>query len=45
MHAACEAPAGVAFGRFPLLPHYRRELLADGRPIRLGHRAFDVLMA
>jgi predicted ATPase/DNA-binding winged helix-turn-helix (wHTH) protein len=43
MHAASEAPAGIAFGRFLLLPH-RRELLADGRPVRLGGRAFDVLM-
>jgi hypothetical protein len=31
-------------GRFRVLPH-RRELLADGRPISLGERAFDVLMA
>jgi predicted ATPase/DNA-binding winged helix-turn-helix (wHTH) protein len=44
MHAASEAPAGIAFGRFLLLPH-RRELLADGRPVKLGGRAFDVLMA
>src|SRR5271168_3014650 len=44
MDAASEAPAGIAFGRFLLLPH-RRELLADGRPIKLGGRAFDVLMA
>ncbi|HEX4615185.1 MAG TPA: winged helix-turn-helix domain-containing protein [Stellaceae bacterium] len=44
MHAASEAPAGVAFGRFLLLPH-RRELLADGQPVKLGGRAFDVLMA
>src|SRR6516162_3510182 len=43
MHAASEAPAGIAFGRYLLLP-YRRELLADGRPVRLGGRAFDVLM-
>jgi DNA-binding winged helix-turn-helix (wHTH) protein len=33
----------VEFGRFRILPH-RRELLADGRPIRIGGRAFDVLM-
>ena len=44
MHVASDAPAGIAFGRFLLLPH-RRELLADGRPVRLGGRAFDVLMA
>ena len=35
---------GIAFGRFRVLPH-RRELLADGAPIKLGGRAFDVLMA
>ncbi len=39
-----ETVASVAFGRFRVLPH-RRELLADGRPIKLGGRAFDVLMA
>ena len=44
MHAASEAPAGIAFGRFRLLPH-RRELLADRRPVKLGGRAFDVLLA
>src|SRR6516162_1360844 len=44
MYAASEAPAGISFGRFLLLPH-RRELLADGQPVKLGGRAFDVLMA
>ena len=44
MERASETPAGVAFGRFRVLPH-RRELLADGLPIKLGGRAFDVLMA
>jgi hypothetical protein len=39
-----EAPASVEFGRFRILPQ-RREVLADGRPIELGGRAFDVLMA
>jgi predicted ATPase/DNA-binding winged helix-turn-helix (wHTH) protein len=43
MHPVSEAPAGIAFGRFLLLPH-RRELLADSRPVRLCDRAFDVLM-
>src|SRR5271169_797799 len=38
------APAIVQFGRFRVVPH-RRELLADGRPIKLGGRDFDVLMA
>ena len=35
---------GLAFGRFFLLPQ-RRELFADGRPVKLGGRTFDVLMA
>jgi hypothetical protein len=43
MERASEALAGVAFGRFQVLPR-RRELLADGQPIKLGGRAFDVLM-
>src|ERR1700756_4649099 len=44
MDPASEPTASVAFGRFRVSPH-RRELLADGRPIELGGRAFDVLMA
>ena len=44
MEAASELPAGVAFGRFLVLPH-PRELLADGQPVKLGGRAFDMLMA
>jgi DNA-binding winged helix-turn-helix (wHTH) protein len=44
MERASETPAGVAFGRYRLLP-YRRELLADGQPVKLGDRAFDVLTA
>jgi predicted ATPase/DNA-binding winged helix-turn-helix (wHTH) protein len=44
MDTSSEASAGIGFGRFLLLPH-RRELLADGRPVKLGGRAFDVLMA
>ena len=44
MDRASEPTARVAFGRFRVSPH-RRELFADGRPIRLGERAFDVLMA
>jgi len=39
-----EAPASVEFGRFRVLTH-RREVLAEGRPIELGGRAFDLLMA
>ncbi|HEY2540977.1 MAG TPA: hypothetical protein VGI28_16000 [Stellaceae bacterium] len=44
MDSLSEAPAAIAFRRFILLP-YRRELLADGRPVKLGGRAFDILMA
>ena len=44
MDPASVAPAAIEFGRFRVLPH-RRELLADGRPMELGGRAFDVLMA
>ena len=44
MDPASEPTASLAFGRFRVLPH-RRELLADSGPIRLGGRAFDVLMA
>ena len=36
--------AAIEFGRFRILPH-RRELLAEGRSVDLGGRAFDVLMA
>jgi DNA-binding winged helix-turn-helix (wHTH) protein len=39
-----ETPAIIEFGRFRIVPR-RRELLADGRPIHLGGRTFDVLMA
>ena len=39
-----DAPASIEFGHYRILPH-RRQLLADGRPITLGGRAFDVLMA
>ena len=38
------APAAIEFRRFSVFPH-RREVLAEGRPVRLGGRAFDVLMA
>src|SRR6266853_1349168 len=37
-------PTAIEFGRFRILPH-RRELLAEGQPLDLGGRAFDVLMA
>src|SRR3984893_7037267 len=38
------APAAIEFGRFRVLP-LRREFFAEGRPMELGGRAFDVLMA
>jgi len=41
---APDAPAIVEFGRFRVVPN-RRELLAEGRPIKLGGRDFDLLMA
>jgi predicted ATPase/DNA-binding winged helix-turn-helix (wHTH) protein len=44
MELALEALAIVEFGRFRISPH-RRELNADGQPMKLGGRAFDVLMA
>src|ERR1700722_20148273 len=44
MDPAIEAPVAIEFGRYRVLP-YRGELLAEGRPIKLGARAFDVLMA
>jgi TolB-like protein len=34
----------IEFGHFSIFPH-RRRLFAEGRPITLGDRAFDVLMA
>src|SRR6266436_5267751 len=44
MDLTSETPAIIEFGCFRIVPH-RRELLADGRPIRLGGRTFDALMA
>jgi predicted ATPase/DNA-binding winged helix-turn-helix (wHTH) protein len=44
MDSAPEPPAIVEFGRFRIVPR-RRELLAEGRPVKIGGRAFDVLMA
>ena len=39
-----DPPAIIEFGHFSIFPH-RRQLLSDGRPITLGGRAFDVLLA
>jgi predicted ATPase/DNA-binding winged helix-turn-helix (wHTH) protein len=44
MDPISETPAIVEFGRFRILPH-RRQLLIEGQPIRIGGRAFDVLLA
>ena len=44
MLGASDASAIVEFGRFRVEPR-RRELLADGQPIKLGGRAFDLLIA
>ena len=44
MDPVSEAPANFEFGGFRILPQ-RREVLADGRPLELGGRAFDVLVA
>jgi predicted ATPase/DNA-binding winged helix-turn-helix (wHTH) protein len=39
-----EDPVTIEFCRFTVV-RYRRELLADGRPVELGGRAFDTLIA
>ena len=44
MDSASEIAASISFGSFRVSPQ-RRELLASGRQIKLGRRAFDVLMA
>jgi DNA-binding winged helix-turn-helix (wHTH) protein len=44
MDPDCERLAGIAFRRFPVFPD-RPDVLADGRPVKLGGRPFDVLMA
>jgi predicted ATPase/DNA-binding winged helix-turn-helix (wHTH) protein len=44
MDPAPDAPAGFEFGRFRIVLRHR-EVLADGRPLQLGGRAFDVLVA
>ncbi len=44
MKPGSELPPRITFGRFCLMPH-RRELVLDDQPIRLGGRAFDVLIA
>jgi predicted ATPase/DNA-binding winged helix-turn-helix (wHTH) protein len=44
MDITSETPAIIEFGHFRVVPR-RRELLADGQPIHLGGRTFDVLMA
>jgi predicted ATPase/DNA-binding winged helix-turn-helix (wHTH) protein len=43
MNSNSETAASIAFGRFRM-PSHRRELLDEGRPVKLGGRAFEVLM-
>src|SRR5215831_3062903 len=43
MALVSDASASVEFGRYTVEP-LCRELLADGRPVKLGGRAFDLLM-
>jgi len=43
-HGPATAEAGLEFGRFRVRLR-RRELLADGVPVELGTRAFDLLLA
>src|ERR1700746_1615670 len=44
MEAESEAPASFEFGPFRIVPR-RREIFAEGRPLELGGRPFDVLVA
>jgi DNA-binding winged helix-turn-helix (wHTH) protein len=44
MDPAPEPPASIAFGHFRVVAR-NRKLLADARPVKLGGRAFDALMA
>src|SRR5260370_29141033 len=44
MDLVSETPAIIEFGHFRVVPR-RRELLAEGKPIHLSVRTFDVLMA
>jgi DNA-binding winged helix-turn-helix (wHTH) protein len=44
MFGPAAAEPTIEFGRFRVLPR-RRELLADGLPIELSGRAFDILLA
>ncbi len=43
MNSAPHSPEDIRFGRFRVRPH-RRELFADDRPVKLGGRAFDLLI-
>ena len=43
MDPGSDALRSFEFGHFRILPQ-RREVLADGRPMKLGGRAFDVLV-
>src|SRR5580700_1405991 len=44
MNSGSKLAGRITFGRYCIMPH-RREILSNDRPIMLGGRAFDVLMA
>ena len=44
MDGVSDPSAVLEFGRYRLDRH-RREFIADGRPVELGGRAFDTLLA
>jgi DNA-binding winged helix-turn-helix (wHTH) protein len=44
MNLVLASAESITFGRFRVLPRHR-VLLADDKPIRLGGRAFDLLLA
>jgi len=44
MESAAHSSARLVFGRYQVSTH-RREVLADGKPLKLGARAYDVLLA
>src|SRR6516165_7560816 len=43
-HAVASADHAISFGPFRLVPS-RQLLLEDGKPVRLGSRALDILIA
>src|ERR1700754_1428616 len=43
MNSTPNMPESIDFGSFRILP-YRRELLSNGEPLKIGGRAFELLM-